>query len=707
MDKLRYKILLTEGDSWTSGDIIDPSLEKELNGHVNSVENDNYRLPKVWPSKLGKHLGLEVHNQAQAGSSNDGVIRRTLNKVTELLKSNNPEDILMIIDFSSPERKDFFYSKGSEANWDTLYPLDTFKNDADREKFKRAYIDCYWNEFEYTSRYIQSVIYLHYFLESKNIDHLFFNAFYQGQDGLFNSKSLFKMIKRFQYKYDKFLLENIGVSNLFDELKYIEDKHFVNTSFKSFIDNQPEVIEIPNDKYYDHYHPSEEGHIIWAQFLANYILEKDNKCVHDQFNTATFHNVTKEILDIYKDVPEIIEKDARGYEMIRPLYSLSGLNYTLKVDAVDSKEFNFNEQFYYFIFCHHNLNSVGKYINILPDYVLEGLQNKKCKLILDDSLEGKPIDYICDSLYLSVETLNLDPSQIFYVTNNLFAERQHKEYLTKHNISTPINIISYMYNVHDIQRLIYSDNVIEGGKLPKKVNIDKLIEYKKNNKSKIKTFLKVNRTGRPERNLFMLFINKYNLFDKFKISFPEYGEEGDYNLFPSVTTDENIKSLKSKIPFDIDITDKENHGPPGSGQGNFDADLPFQIKHYDDTFISIVFCAFPFDEACHLHSSTFNPIYCGHPIIQFGPKGSLQELKNRGFKTFNRWWDESYDTADNGWDRFRMILEIVKTLSNKTHEELIQMYTEMKDTLIYNSELIYNYDINNKLVNRIRYKDGR
>ena len=205
----------------------------------------------------------------------------------------------------------------------------------------------------------------------------------------------------------------------------------------------------------------------------------------------------------------------------------------------------------------------------------------------------------------------------------------------------------------------------------------------------------------------MLFINKYNLFHKFKISFPEYGEEGDYNLFPSVTTDENIKSLKSKIPFDIDITDKENHGPPGSGQGNFDADLPFQIKHYDDTFISIVFCAFPFDEACHLHSSTFNPIYCGHPIIQFGPKGSLQELKNRGFKTFNRWWDESYDTADNGWDRFRMILEIVKTLSNKTHEELIQMYIEMKDTLVYNSELIYNYDINNKLVNRIRYKDGR
>jgi len=707
MDKLEYKILLTEGDSWTSGDIIDPSLENELNGHVNSIKNDNFRLPKVWPSKLGKHLGLKVINQAIAGSSNDGIVRRTVNSVIGLLKEHDPEDILVVIGFSSPERKDFFYSKGNEANWDTLYPLDTFKNSEDREKFKKHYVDCYWNEFEYLTRFMNSVIYLNYFLQSKNIDYLFFNAFYQDEKGVFYSKSLFNIIENFKNKHSDSYLQHIGILNLFEEIKYIQDNHFINTSFKSYIDNQPDVKTIPNKTYYTNYHPSETSHTVWAKFLANYILEKDTKCIHDSFNTTTFHNITDKILEMYKDVPEIKEKDSRGYEMIRPLYSLSGLNYTLDINAIEKNKFKLDDNFYYFLFCHHNLHAVGKYINILPEYVIKSLRDKKCKLILDDSLEGKHIEFICDSLYPSINNLNIDPSQIFYITNNLFAEKQHNQYIANYNIAKPINIISYMYNVYDVQRLIHSDNVVEGGRLPKKLEIENLIEYKKTNLSKIKTFLKINRTGRPERNLFMLYVNKHNLYSKFKISFPEYGEEGGYNLFPSITTKKNIEDLKTKIPFDIDETDRDNHGPPGIGQGNFDADLPFQIKNYDDTFISIVFCAFPFDNACHLHSSTFNPIYCGHPIIQFGPKGSLQELRNRGFKTFNKWWDESYDNIDNAWDRFRMILKLVNSLSKKTNEELLVMYTEMKDTLVYNSDLIYNYDINNKLVNKVRFRDAR
>ena len=370
--------------------------------------------------------------------------------------------------------------------------------------------------------------------------------------------------------------------------------------------------------------------------------------------------------------------------------------------SLDINNFDLNDNFYYFTLCHHNLSLVGKHLDILPDYVLTGIQNKKCKLILDDSLEGRPINLLCDNLYKTLDTLKLIPYLLSYITNNLFAENQHKIYIEENNISNPINIISYMYNVLDVQRLIYDKNIIEGGRLPKKLEINKLIRYKEKNIDNIKPFLKVNRTGRPERNLFMLFINKYNLYQKFKISFPEYGEEGSYNLFPELTSIQNIEDLKTKIPFDIDNTDKENHGPPGIGVGKFDADLPFQIKHYDDTFISIVMCAFPFDKACHLHSSTFNPIYCGHPIIQFGPKGSLEELRRRGFITFGKWWDESYDQIENGWDRFKAILKLVKDLSKKANLQLLEMYIDMKQVLEHNSNLIYNYDIENKLINRVK-----
>jgi len=199
----------------------------------------------------------------------------------------------------------------------------------------------------------------------------------------------------------------------------------------------------------------------------------------------------------------------------------------------------------------------------------------------------------------------------------------------------------------------------------------------------------------------MLYINKNNLYSKFNISFPEYGEEHSYANFPELTTEDNIESLKSKLPFDIDQTDRENHGPPGIGKNKFDADLPFQIKHYDSTFISIVMCAFPFDNACHLHSSTFNPMYCGHPVIQFGPKGHLEELRKRGFKTFDKWWNESYDNIEDGWERLQAIFDIVTELSKKTPSEMLDMYKDMKDILQHNSDLIYFYDVNNNLTNKI------
>ena len=133
-----------------------------------------------------------------------------------------------------------------------------------------------------------------------------------------------------------------------------------------------------------------------------------------------------------------------------------------------------------------------------------------------------------------------------------------------------------------------------------------------------------------------------------------------FDWFPGLIGQENIDSLISKVPFDIDKTDKENHGPPGIGVGKFDADLPFNPLHYKNTLISTVMCAFPFVEnACHIHSSTYNPIYCGHPVIQFGPVNHLKKLREIGFKTFSKWWDESYDEDEFGWGRLQKILIIL------------------------------------------------
>ena len=49
--------------------------------------------------------------------------------------------------------------------------------------------------------------------------------------------------------------------------------------------------------------------------------------------------------------------------------------------------------------------------------------------------------------------------------------------------------------------------------------------------------------------------------------------------------------------------------------------------------------------------------YC-KPFVINGDKGTLKYLHSIGFKTFDKWWDESYDEIKDGWERFDAILKL-------------------------------------------------
>ena len=417
----------------------------------------------------------------------------------------------------------------------------------------------------------------------------------------------------------------------------------------------------------------------------------------DNFNQVSLHNPSEDILKIYSHIEEIYEVDPRGYNITRPLFSHSDMPTFLETPTVNIKDFNWDKPFLYSVVLHHNNALAASHLNLIPKKILNQLKLKKCKLILDNTMEGDEVIRFFTCLYHSIEQLNLPASQIYYVTNSLTAENEHDKWVKEHNIEEKINVISFMYNVMDVQRLKKLNH------LPQSVDIENEIVYKENNFNNLKSFLKVNRTGRPERNLFMLHLNKYDLFNKFLLSFPEYP---DYtfppNMFETLIDQNNIDKLKAKCPFDIDQSDKDNHGPPGSGIGKFNADLPFDPVHYKNSIFSFVMCAFPFVEGCcHLHSSTFNPIYCGHPVIQFGPHRHLNILKTLGFKTFDKWWDETYDNEEEGWVRFQGVLNILDELRKLNKRQHLDIYKEMKDVLQHNSDFIQNYNIQKVLKDRI------
>jgi hypothetical protein len=245
------KILLCDGDSWTAGDIVDPEIFGDRKEEVNNPKNRPYRLPKVWPHKLGKLLDIEVENIARSASSNDAIVRRVLRKVLELLENYNGKEIFVIIGWTSPERKDFYY-KGDWSSWETLYPAQFEQSfrDVDLNKFYEIYLKKFWNKEEYTERYIQQNLLLHHFLNSHNIEHLFFDAFYEENGGMFQ---------------DIEIQDEMESSFLTDEYLNIRKKIFKKESFRNYILKR---------NLMDGIHPNETGHEVWAIELYNSIKDK-------------------------------------------------------------------------------------------------------------------------------------------------------------------------------------------------------------------------------------------------------------------------------------------------------------------------------------------------------------------------------------------------------------------------------------------------
>ena len=265
MDWLKNKtVLVTDGDSWTAGDLMDPKLAKEGVTFINDPRNDYYRLTKVWPHKLGESLDLDVENIAVAGSSNDGILRRTMNRVPKLLETYSRNDILYIIGFSSPERKDFY----CEGGWDTLYPVEIKNwNEAvtDQEKFAALYARYYWTPQEYVTRYLTTVMSLDSYLTNLGIDHIFFNAFYENEFGIHNKKTLKNFIDNFINSRSDTRLEYLELDTLVNQYKQIYTHNFLKKSFLGFL----------KEKYkgkifteaLDNHHPNENAHKLWSQYL--------------------------------------------------------------------------------------------------------------------------------------------------------------------------------------------------------------------------------------------------------------------------------------------------------------------------------------------------------------------------------------------------------------------------------------------------------
>ncbi len=143
----------------------------------------------------------------------------------------------------------------------------------------------------------------------------------------------------------------------------------------------------------------------------------------------------------------------------------------------------------------------------------------------------------------------------------------------------------------------------------------------------------------------------------------------------------NIDSLitfLNSIPYTIDNTDIDDQDRIGQ---------LIEHSHYERTFVSLVSESTSEDGVVYLSEKTFKPIAMGHPFIIVGSKGSLKKLKEIGYKTFERWFDESYDRMESYSDRIDCIMGILKIYKAKKPEQLIIIRKKMSKVIQHNFEL--------------------
>ena len=132
------------------------------------------------------------------------------------------------------------------------------------------------------------------------------------------------------------------------------------------------------------------------------------------------------------------------------------------------------------------------------------------------------------------------------------------------------------------------------------------------------------------------------------------------------------------------------------------------IDEYYTSFINIVTESYFYDGIFDTFNSGKKPIFITEkteknfssatPFIMVSTPYFLKHLKELGFKTFDKWWDESYDEIEHESKRLFAIKELILDINTWSSEKCEQIYREMIPILKHNQYLNYTFNATHKKI---------
>lgn len=140
-----------------------------------------------------------------------------------------------------------------------------------------------------------------------------------------------------------------------------------------------------------------------------------------------------------------------------------------------------------------------------------------------------------------------------------------------------------------------------------------------------------------------------------------------------------LEEYLKKVPIELDTNKKFN----------FTVNNTMRKDLFLDSCINLVTETSYIDNELFISEKILKPILNYQPFIVLGPMNYLKELKKLGFKTFSEFWDESYDSVENGKDRYFKISELIFKLNSYDINKLNGLYQQTKEICIYNRNHFY------------------
>lgn len=335
----------------------------------------------------------------------------------------------------------------------------------------------------------------------------------------------------------------------------------------------------------------------------------------------------------------------------------------------------FEGDFFYIQFSNAESFSMFAIDTLVPQDILEQVRAGKVFLVLDNGLEHF---YECaDAIYRDVVIKHNIPAEQIIFLSAVPTMHEHVK-----NLASRLQLPEIKVDWFSLFEATGKDAGRHGVvALPKK-------------KRYTKKFLNLNRRWRLHRPLLITLLKSKNLLDQGHISFAPSDDGQDWNtVYPKLenmyahhTEISNILKKHSdvkKLPaMYLDTEDLVTNRAMHENSIEY---------YYMETYFSIVNETTYHENTPFLSEKIFKTIAMGHPFIMVTAPNSLQYLKELGYKTYEPFIDESYDSIEDPGDRILAILDEVERLCSMSEKVLRKQWLPNVRTIAaHNRKLLMN-----------------